>query len=100
MRFHLIGWPTLVHALDAQAHFYELFSLIWGTEILRLMAEVAEKYGIADPHALDGGSFSEKERRVLLRLYDKWGRSKSDDDARAYLEQKAKFISKRSSCGK
>jgi len=69
-------------------------------DILQLMAEVAEKYEIADLHVLDGGSFSEKERRVLFRLYNKWGRSKSDDDARAYLEQKAKFISKRSPCGK
>lgn len=57
------------------------------------MREVADKYGIPDPNDLDGGGpFSEDQRRVLFRLYDNWNRSESEDAARAYIEQKAKFI--------
>jgi hypothetical protein len=64
-------------------------------DILQVMREVANKYGILNPAWLDGGWFPPSQMKVLMPMLQKWTSSGSAEDGLRYLQQKAKFIVRR-----
>lgn len=60
--------------------------------IWSIVNSVAFKYGIADPHILEAGTYTPDAARVLRRMLKSYSKSGSDDSIYRYIEQKAKFI--------
>ena len=63
-------------------------------DILKIMQEIGQKYGI-DPDSLEAGAFKPSEMVQLSALYQQWQKLGTEECARLYIEQKAKYIKAR-----
>lgn len=57
----------------------------------KIIQEVAAVYGIGI-EVLEGGNFTIPQWQILYPLVEQFEKSGSEEDARHYIEQKAKFL--------
>lgn len=63
-------------------------------DIRKIAEEVAAAYKIDTP-ALEGGIFSVPQWQILYPLAKQFEKTGSEEDARRYIDQKAKFLTKK-----
>jgi hypothetical protein len=63
-------------------------------DIIGVQNKVATKYGL-HPYQLEAGTFTKGQSTVLVGLFRTASDSQKDEDLEAYIEQKAKYLTRK-----